>query len=143
MPVVTVHHLRLPPIHLAQMLHQRQHATREKNEPAIVVALPVDRLAFERRGNIEQVHGRFAVGQRPNPQLFLPLANRQEGRRDRPLYGHPTFAQLAKVGHHDPHVVPGAAQRGREGTGHIGQSARLDEWCDFSGREKDVHAWKM
>ena len=47
MPVVTVHHLRLPPFDLTPMLHQRQHTTREQDEPAIVVPLAVDRGAFE------------------------------------------------------------------------------------------------
>jgi hypothetical protein len=49
MPVVTVHHLRLPPFDLTPMLHQRQHTTREQDEPAIVVPLAVDRGAFEGR----------------------------------------------------------------------------------------------
>ena len=143
MPIVTVHDLGLPSFHLAQLLQQRDHATRKQNESSIVVPFPVNRRAFEGGRNVEEIDGCFTVGQAPNPQFFLSLAYRQERGGDRTLHREAALAQFAKVGHHDAHVVTRAPQRGREGAGHIGQSTRLDQGSDFSRREEDVHHRNM
>ena len=143
MPIVTVHHLRWPLLHFAQVLHQRQHAAREQNEPAIVVRFPVNGDALEGGRNIEEIDGCLRAGQAPYPQLFLPLADGQERGGNGTLHREAALAEFAEVRHDDAHVVPRAPQRRRKGTGHIGQSTRLDQGGDFSRREENVHLRKM
>ena len=141
MPVVTVHDIGLPSFDFTQVLHERQDTAREQNEATIVVVFTVDGFAFERRWDIEQIRGHRVVGQTPHPQLLRSVPDRQERGGDRPLHGHGTLSQFAVARHHHAHIMACGAEGSGERTGHVGQSARLDEGGHFGGGEKHTHWW--
>jgi hypothetical protein len=140
MPVVAVHHRRLPSRDFAQVLHQGQHTTREEDEATVVIAVAIDAVPLERRRDVEQINRGRTVGHFPDAQLFGTLAERQKGGRDRSLDLHAPFTQLAIVRHHHPHIVPIGTQGSWERPRHVGQSPGLDQRCRLGGDEEDVHA---
>ena len=120
MPVVRVHQINRPPLHLTQLLHQRENPTRKQNKATVVIGLAVNHLALKGGRDIQQVHRRRLIGQLPDAQLFVPFANRQKAGANRADHGEPLFAELPEVRHHHAHVMPGRTQRGRQGPRHIG-----------------------
>lgn len=94
MPIVAVHHVGLPPVHLTQVLHGGQDRAREQDEPSMVIGFTVDHATFESRRDVEQISGHVIIPRPPHPQFFGALTQRQEGGRDGPLHGHTVLPDL-------------------------------------------------
>ena len=94
--------------------------------------------AVEAGRGIHQPDLDLSVGQAGFQQAYLFTGAGDLEGGDGPGVVH--FLQHAAIGgQHQPQVVAQVAERPRQGAGHVGQAARLDQGVGLAGGEQDLH----